>query len=59
MCNSIPLSTYTKLVLIYLHKEKYLFSWKKIFIYVNKNIFFHENNLEESVFEENKQVYNL
>ena len=31
---------------------------KNISVHVNK-YFFHENNLEESVFEENEQVYNL
>ena len=36
----------------------FIFMKKNISVHVKK-YFFHENNLKESVFEENKQVYNL
>ena len=41
---------------IYLREEKYLFTWRKIFIYVKKNISFHENNLEIVVIWKKKTV---
>ena len=30
----------------YFHEKKYLFSRRKIFIFMKKNIFFHDNNLK-------------
>ena len=43
----------------YLHEEKELFSWKEIFIFTTKNIYFHENNLEKGLKVEVKKGWNI
>ena len=43
-------------IIIYLHENNYLPSWKEIFIFTTKNIYLRENNAEMSKYNKIEQA---